>query len=60
LTISLGNDAMQHGHDLARALRDVAANVDYPERVRVGDQYETGPYVSDINGNRVGQWAVNR
>lgn len=56
LTITLGNDAMQSDHDIARALRAVANTLsesdDSPSNL-------AGPeLIRDVNGNRVGEWGV--
>lgn len=51
LTIELGNDAMQTGADVARALREVA---DRAEWSLVGHMA-----IMDDNGNRVGSWFVS-
>ena len=51
LTISLGNDAMCTGHDVAAGLRQVAESVD-------SDGFRSGG-VRDLNGNLVGEWGKN-
>jgi len=47
LKLELGNEAMQTGSDVARALREVAAKLD-----RGADSGR----VMDANGNSVGEW----
>ena len=49
LKISLGNEAMQTGEDVARALRKVADKLDRGE--------DRGRVVDD-NGNAVGEWGM--
>ncbi len=49
LQILLGNDAMQTGEDVARALHEVASNLEWGF---------LGGMIYDDNGNRVGQWEV--
>lgn len=56
LTIKLGNDAMQSGDDVARALRSVAdclANT-YDSLTLPED----AGAIFDLNGNTVGRWEV--
>lgn len=48
LNITLGNDAMQSGPDVARALREVAD--------RIEDGLEARGPIRDANGNTVGQY----
>lgn len=50
LSITLGNAAMQTGHDIARALEQAA------EKLRDG---HLSSNVRDENGNTVGSWWVN-
>ena len=60
LTIKLGNEAMQTGHDVAEALRriaiqiDVDCDVDFAGWNCDADQGK----VFDANGNSVGTWGV--
>lgn len=51
LTIELGNDAMQSGHDLAAALRHVASVLD-GSCLTPGESMPPGT-IRDLNGNRV-------
>jgi DUF917 family protein len=55
LTIELGNDAMQDAQDVADALRAAA---DYIEQSGGFDHIDAGK-VRDVNGNTVGEWAVD-
>lgn len=48
LSISLGNDAMQYGEDIADVLHKVAYTVEQ-------QMNESGP-IYDCNGNKVGEW----
>jgi hypothetical protein len=58
LTIELGNEAMQTGTDLARALREVAVRLERrPERFTEG--LEDAGRIQDENGNTVGGWHVD-
>jgi hypothetical protein len=50
LSIELGNEAMQTGEDVARALREVAKKLDG------GD--DSGR-IRDENGNTVGEWDLS-
>lgn len=56
ISIKLGNDAMQSGDDVARALTILAG--------KLADSYdglalpETDGVIYDANGNRVGTWEV--
>ena len=56
LTIKLGNEAMQTGHDVAEALRRIAIqiDVDFAEWDCDADHGK----VFDANGNSVGTWGV--
>ena len=59
LRITLGNDAMQTGHDVAEALRQTAAKLDD------GSGYDgLEPFhhlnIKDLNGNVVGTYAVKQ
>lgn len=53
LTIELGNDAMQDGRDVMKALAQVAAKIAHNTMKLV----DSGK-IRDINGNTVGQWEV--
>lgn len=55
LRINLGNAAMQTGDDVARALREVAANLDERDTLEEGLRV----IIRDLNGNRVGQVEVS-
>lgn len=55
LKIKLGNDAMQTGEDVARALREVAEWIDDDTPF---DQPEDGKTIFDVFGNTVGNWHV--
>jgi hypothetical protein len=48
LHIELGNDAMQSGPDVARALREVADTIE--------QEFEARGNISDLNGNIVGHY----
>jgi hypothetical protein len=53
LRIELGNDAMRTGEDVARALREVA------DQVEGFDPFVPyGARIRDANGNTVGEWDV--
>lgn len=55
LEIELGNDAMQSGEDLARALKQVAKYLAFNTcKLTQAD----GKKIMDANGNSVGQWSV--
>ena len=54
LTIQLGNDAMQTGEDVARALRETATLIDYGGVFSIPD----GGRIYDENGNTIGSWEV--
>ena len=53
LSISLGNDAMLVGQDIADALRGVADRVQ-----NLGQATHASGFVHDVNGNTVGSWSV--
>jgi hypothetical protein len=54
LKITLGNEVMQTGGDIARAIRAMSFDIDWR-----GFVIHTVPYhVKDINGNTVGSWQV--
>ncbi len=48
LYVNLGNQAMHDEHDIARALRQVAARLQV-----IGDK---SGVILDVNGNKVGAW----
>lgn len=50
LTITLGNDAMQTGEDVARALHSAAYHI---------EQHDSGRAIYDDNGNRVGSFGYS-
>lgn len=56
LILELGNDAMQSWADIARALRQVADQVDGPSDEFPHEGQRNA--VNDGNGNRVGLWRV--
>lgn len=63
LEIELGNEAMQYGHDLAKALEQVSELLKYhdaqeAQSVEDWDVYDRKGSVKDHNGNRVGKWEV--
>ena len=61
LEIELGNDAMQTGEDIARALMDVAKdlmNYGIGGRSRYPVSKIDGRKIMDENGNSVGKWEV--
>jgi len=51
LKITLGNEAMQTGSDIARALRDIADDIEDQDQMS-----GTGGNIMDDNGNSVGKW----
>jgi len=53
LTITLGNDGMQVGYDIAKALRIAAEELDF-----YGEHFGSPASIHDRNGNTVGSWAV--
>lgn len=57
LCITMGNDAMQTGMDIAESLRGVAALIEDETLDTLG--MPAGP-IKDINGNVVGGWEVRR
>jgi hypothetical protein len=59
LKIELGNDAMQTGADVARALRKLAEHMEDTDLETPIDRPDSG-HVRDTNGNRVGIWCVRR
>ncbi len=53
LKITLGNDAMQTGYDIAGALKNTARTLElFPQEMHEGH------IIRDINGNTVGLWRV--
>lgn len=58
LAITLGNDAMQTGEDVADALRAVAAQLEQHGTITEDDAVQVG--IRDLNGNSVGTWKVER
>lgn len=55
--ITMGNDAMLNGYDIARALRSIADDVE--EIVEeTGVTGEMQGKVMDLNGNSVGEWSM--
>jgi hypothetical protein len=59
LTITLGNDAMQTGDDVAAALHKAAEHVDgydLKSKTLPGMVHA----IFDANGNRVGNWKVTK
>ena len=60
MRISLGNDAMQDGRDIARALRKAADEIEdegpFEEPLVVDTVLVKG--IWDDNGNNVGMWTV--
>jgi hypothetical protein len=57
MTIEIGNDAMQDGEDIARAIRSVAARVAMVPTI--DDDVEAEGIIRDDNGNKVGEWSVS-
>ena len=53
LSIELGNDAMQTGNDIAKALHTVGLQINSNDQ-----PYPTQRPIRDVNGNIVGQWQV--
>ena len=53
LKITLGNDAMITGYDIAGALREVAGRIENPGYIRKDEGR-----IMDLNGNTVGTWRV--
>lgn len=60
LEIELGNDAMQDGNDVARALHSLADKMALRECEYGDGLYYDGSAVGikDANGNTVGKWEV--
>lgn len=59
LEITLGNDAMQTGEDVARRLEVTAAKIRANYGIDYIDEWNgLGGYVMDANGNTVGKWTV--
>lgn len=56
LEITLGDDAMQTGNDLAGALRSVATL--FEERLPHGVGSGAQGIIRDLNGNTVGSWEM--
>jgi len=54
LKITLGNEAMQTGSDIARALRDIADDIADQDQMS-----GTGGNIMDDNGNSVGKWSTS-
>jgi len=57
LVIKLGNDAMQTGSDLAKALRQVADTLECSDLVDPNDDL-IGGVIKDLNGNTIGNWDI--
>ncbi len=57
LDIELGNDAMQHGQDIANALKEVGESLDHV--MEHGLRGRSGT-IRDINGLSVGKWYVTK
>jgi hypothetical protein len=55
LKITLGNDAMLTGYDIAGALREIADKVNDNEDMR---EFTGVKNIRDINGNICGEWRV--
>jgi len=55
LKITLGNEAMQTGYDIAGALRDIADKINDNEDMR---EFSGQKRIMDVNGNTVGSWQV--
>ncbi len=53
LTITLGNEAMQTGSDIAALLRRLASKIDNQDANQL-----TGGKLMDLNGNCVGKWDI--
>jgi hypothetical protein len=53
LKINLGNEAMMTGSDIARALRDIAEDIEDQDQMS-----GTGNNIMDLNGNSVGKWST--
>ncbi|WP_406245864.1 hypothetical protein ACI7YT_12550 [Microbacterium sp. M] len=61
LTITLGNDAMQTGNDIADALSESSAQLAGRYGVDYLDEWTgLGAGIFDANGNRVGRWGIER
>ena len=56
LSITLGNDAMQTGNDVAEALNRAADDIWPNGWESMTNQHGT---IFDVNGNRVGDWSVS-
>lgn len=55
LTIRLGNDAMQSGEDIARALGKVSTRL---EGIAGAMAEDDSGRIMDTNGNAVGEWSI--
>jgi len=59
LTITLGNDAMQTGADVAQALRAAAERLEDRYGFDYIDEWTgLGAFIYDANGNKVGRWGI--
>lgn len=56
VNIQLGNEAMETGDDVARALRKIASDVSEHGVIADADEVRVG--IRDENGNTVGYWKV--
>ena len=55
LKITLGNEAMITGYDIAGALKDIADKINDNEDMR---EFTGQKRIMDLNGNTVGSWSV--
>jgi hypothetical protein len=53
LKITLGNEAMQTGSDIAESLREIANRIETYDSMKFPETK-----IRDINGNSVGTWKV--
>jgi hypothetical protein len=57
LSIRLGNDAMRHPDDVAGALEEAALKLRATGGSVDPEAGRWGATISDVNGNRVGEWS---
>jgi len=60
LSVTLGNEAMQSGEDIAQALRSVADKLEAlgGDPIEDMDDYDRSGRIADGNGNTVGRWSL--
>ena len=61
IEIEIGNEAMQTGADLARAVKGVAKSIDniFEGGEPISHSLIAGSNIRDENGNRVGGWTID-